>query len=713
MAISPYATAAQQDFIPLRDYTPVAMIGNTLDKLDARQAEGVAAADKLGILRDELSAQVLPGQQQFADDYLSSVDEEIGALSESGDYIDAMPKIRNITRRVAKDMRLLNQNYSQVQERRQQMEELMAKGEVLTPADQHAFLTAPVEALSQDPEARFNAPMLTPRIDRDKLLNDFFKDMDPTTKVSFRTVDGKWQERRELSTLTADEIMQAGRYLLQNNPSIQAETRRDLGFAESDPEAFQASANEFVAGQLQDLDAARHNITTNADLTDEQKASALAKIDERLTSLSQKGDDEYRAFLADQAISRSILPYAQRGQTFDEDITRTADPFLLENARQRNRVALQSQRDAAAATRSVSASRSAANTLRGISSAVTQRNPIPRGTNFQTVLDTGVQTIEALQQQLAQTQDPFQQQGIQRQIDHVTMETGLVADLREQALAASGISPEQLAVIEAQKPQPPAGITPAELDELNERAMKEPTSGGGLVGLGKYGTKPLSADQSEYAREYRRWKTGLTDEQQAQNEAVEDYVKEWQDNLTMVAAPTLGLTGEKKTLFTSIMNGPDNIGKVVYEGTVEDGEKLTDEVPHIENFTQISEYPMPSPDGSMHYRAYGYTLDKGEKTNYEVILTNDDEARNWIGGLTGDVVNTTGWGYRLHGLASGLGLSPQIAGQNPLGEGGKVVKDPNGKTFTMKYADGRTQAGLTLPQITAAMEALEQRAYAQ
>lgn len=686
MPITPFSTPAQQNFIPLQDYTPVEMIGQVINKLDARQAQGLAAADRIDLLRDELSQSVLPEQQQFADEYLASANQQMSELAESGDYIDALPKLRRMASGMRQNFSKLNQNYSAVQARRKEIEDaLMKDPNALTDVDIEEFLTAPRAALAGDPNAAFAAPTMMTRVNRFELLNDFFKDMDPDQEVEFRDRNGIIV-KSTVKELTPEDIFQAGESILRNNPAIQREMARD--FRAFSRNLGDNAAEQFAWSQWEDLEGKKAEIETDENLTPADKERLVAQVNSAQGSLDIDPEAAFRGSFIENQTLRDIQPFLNKSFR-QESATLHTDPYRLEDYRQRNRLAREGIREARAARKEEANNSSALYTF---SSAGRAPSPVPAGGNMTSTIQQADQTIEQLQSQLA-TASPEQAPQIQAQLDDVEMRRSLVDNLRQQAIQELGLDPEALEIIENGKPQVPSRVDASRLQELQRIGKSLPSQGGGgSVGIGRYGADiaKMLPSESEYVNEYEDWYKELTAAQKHMDKELDKYFNNWSKSGATSVPVRIMEGGQDNTRLKNFVNGPT--GVKLYKGTPEDRKPVKeDDKVNITNIQRYTTIPLGTPEGDQAYRITGEGSD-GEI--YTAVVTDEDNFRDYLTRTEqeGLEINGSYFGMLLHGVADGLSINPKVRGTNPLGEGGTITR--KGNNFVFKDANGKTK---TLP----------------
>jgi hypothetical protein len=708
MAISPYSTPAQQQTIKLQDYTPVEMMGRVMDKLDARQAEGLAAMDKLDALKYDLSQKVLTSQQPLVDQALKSVNARIDEMAKSGDYIDAMPEVRRMANRVTQTMGVFNQNYDSVAATKKMIAEANEKRPgAYTDVDINEMLTKPMATLATDPTARFQAPTIGPRTDYNKLLDDLYKNLTPDSVVEVTDENG-FLVKQTVKSLSREKLREAGLRILQNDANYMQGINRDynsmLEQSAPDPERFMESAKADYATQ-------RAAILEDTETSDEFKAKQVALIDGEIAKLEQSDPAQFmRSAFFNEELGNAVEPYAVRAFT-QTDVDTKVNPYRLEDYRQNNRMAMLREQEKVAERK---ARTDASNSEKGLywmsSLGRSPMGGIAPGTNISSMIQKGEADIKTLQTQIANAQDPGVRQQLMAQYDELATSLSTSMTLQQEVAASLGLSVTDIQALEAGMPQPPIGMSLEDLKKVKEYAAKGPqlTGGAGLAPTGRdLWEIGLSTEGKQYYSAYREWHKNLSTAKRDSIDKVQEALQERFDKRGSHSVPVFALTGERKTAVAAMVN--DITGTRVFEGTPEDGKELTEDKPDITEVTSVTTVPLGMPDGTMAYRIHG--RDKNGKV-YTMVVSDSDNFRDWLGRVEpeGQAINRTQWGMRLHGLGDGLSMQPMINGENPFGPGGTIVRRQN--NFEVTWGDG-TKRTIPLERLILDLETERRKAYGE
>jgi len=681
MAITPYTTAAKQTFIPMKDYTPVEIITGVMDKFDARQAEGLAAADKLDLLRQQLAQKVLPEQQAFADEALKRANDEMATLAESGDYIDAMPKLRRLANQMNQDFQNLNANYSLVQDRREQIEKIMADNpEALTPDDVSYFLNEPRAALASGRDAKFNAPVLTTRVDRRKILQDFYDKLTPDTLVDVRTEGGRII-KKQLKELSPEKIVEAGKLLLESNAAIRAEQQRDFertrGRMGEDPEA------EYAWSQYERIQDEKVKVDADTSLTADQKAQRKAELDEEYATIEKNAESFMRRNFIEGDMRRTISPFlsmAFRDQS-GSNITTDQAYWNHQDAVAARAKQLREARD----------EQNLAGQLIPTSGMFSDFSVIAGGgTNTGSARATLSNQRAMVDEQISQL-DPNSPQYRLAVLDRdkLDWDMGRLNVLDDEAQARAGITDEQMARVDAlraEQPTRPPGV--AEDIVENERALWK-AEGGDRMKPGYYSWyNRLSQTEKDYIRDYNEWKGKLSSEEGELNDrmqkATDEILSERGMRSVPVVVPRKAEDASHIERFLNLFSGSRVFeGDLIHNKEVEQKE-IGDKPLAAEVYGWTSQ-PVALNDGTIGYQVVAKvgTGDKAKKYTYfvedvpafrQMLAGNDSVSQS---------TNATEVGWMLHQIPTNRGTEPIIGGQNVWGDGA-VIRRTGADTFAIE-----------------------------
>lgn len=677
MAISPFSRPVNQPTLQLREYRPVELIGQSINRLDAKQERGLMAADKLGALRDELSQRVLPEQQAYVDEALAGVDQELQRMAESGDYINAMPKIRKLTRDVESGLSTFNQNYEAVQARKKEIAEILKENpEDLNQADIDMFLGSPRAALEGDPDAVFQAPSIVKRINVEERLRKHFKDLEPDQEVSFVNANGI-EEKVKVKDLTEEQLVQAGRSLIENNDAIRAQMARDVNYRREN--MSDTDLANLIVNEKRRVQKAIDHINNNQGISDSDRKALIEEYTQELNEIDNNPEEAINNQLYLQEEEGYIEPFRQHA--FKQvDRTRKVDPYLR----------------AQIATRSAQAEEQKVQDLMAMGSLQSPRT-YPKDVKLTDHIQAGNRRLEQINSQLAQGDLlPSEIQALESEAETLRMSQSVAKYLRDDIKDEFNIDEGELTRLEQKLPDPPPTIDAERAGEIirmikDGKAVSDFASGpaGGALGAGgrstsreakKAGQQTLTAAERQFAQRYQdKWGELQGRERDIINKINSEAEKRMENRGSVAAVDILTTDDMEKQLIKFASRG--GAGVEIFKGTPEDGELYGDKglddgaLPEITDVYSVSARPV---DGKYRMAARVKDAD-GDEHDATIVTTDSESVRRWLGDtqMEGRAFNATKYGGSLGNLPNGGRMDLFDGQQNLLGDGNFVKRRGN------------------------------------